>query len=449
MANDVKFITKETEGKKRRIPIIGRILSHEERKREEQFQLSEESIQNVSGYTDQHKQAIMAAAAQIQSHQQLYSANYILAMQDLGYLHTLLLKGVDTHAVYQLLMSNPQGAAQFIKSMGLSNVVVADAAYNPRRTNLIGSLSFQKTSTPVANLGIIPITNDIYMGLADNSTFYYLSGRSKDNPGVLYPINTLRSSELSKVLAELGNTNILDNILVSLQQFNRHVAGLVGSGAKTVESGGSFSTPGGSFNFENPASNPASYEIPLEMAVAQGGETSTGNSEGDSNFGAREATKMLIQDSDDLRVSDTQADYIRSKIGGKSVKTARNVAAYAALAYNITPNQAASYLYGGSVVASGIGKTLNNIGEQLKKGNPGKAFKFISKVQKGLISQFAKEHSGENLPTNPVDFAKLIQSNEKLREQWGSYTSDTDDTAEAYEEYLDSLEDSDEDDGKN
>ncbi len=449
MANDVKFITKETGGKKKRIPIIGRIISHEERKRDEQFQLSEEGIQNISGYTDQHRQAIMAAAAQIQTHQQLYSANYKLAMEDLNYLHSLLLKGIDMHTVHQLLISNPQSAAEFIKQMGLSNVSVADAAYTPRRTNLIGSTSFQKSTVPVANLGIIPIAPNLYMGLADNSTFYYLSRPSRDSPGVLYPVGTLRSPDLSKILAELGNTNFLDTVLVSLQQFNRHIVGLVGSGVKVTENNSGTPVAGGSFNYENPTANPSASPFSPELIAPGRGETSAGNSEGDSNFGAREATKLLIQGSDDLRVSDTQADYIRSKIGGKSVKTAKNVAAYAALAYNITPNQAASYLYGGSIVASGIGKTLNNIGEQLKKGNPSKAFKFIGKVQKGLISQFAREHSGENLPTNPVDFARLIQSNEKLRAKWDSYTSDTDDTAEAYEEYLDSLEDSDEDDGKN
>ena len=146
MANDVKFITKETRGKKG-IPIIGRIISHEEKKkREEQFQLSEDSIQNVAGYTEQHRQAILAAAGQIQQHRQLYSANYKLAMEDLNYLHSLLLKGIDMHAVHQLLISNPQSATEFIKQMGLSNVSVADAAYSPRRTNLIGSTSFQKST---------------------------------------------------------------------------------------------------------------------------------------------------------------------------------------------------------------------------------------------------------------------------------------------------------------
>ena len=55
MANDVKFITKETEGKKRRIPIIGRILTHEEKKREEQFQLNDENILVQIKYGTEHE----------------------------------------------------------------------------------------------------------------------------------------------------------------------------------------------------------------------------------------------------------------------------------------------------------------------------------------------------------------------------------------------------------
>ena len=449
MANDVKFITKETQGKKKRIPIIGRIISHEEGKREEQFQLSEESIQNISGYTEQHRQAILAAAGQIQQHQQLYSANYKLAMEDLNYLHSLLLKGIDTHAVYQLLMSNPHGAAEFIKQMGLSNVSVADAAYSPRRTNLIGSTSFQKSTVPVANLGIIPIAPNLYMGLADNSTFYYLSRPSKDSPGVLYPVGTLKSSELSKILAELGNTNFLDNVLVSLQQFNRHVGGLVGSGVKVPENNSGNLGPGGSFNFDNPTSNPASYQIPLEVTAAQGGESQGSPSGGEMEFGIREATRVLVSGSDDLKVNGTYSDTLRERLG-KGSKVARNVAAYAALAYNITPNEAATYLYGGKTSATELGRNLNSIGEQLKRGKFNGANRFVNKIQKGLVTQFAKDHRGENLPANPIEFARLMQSDQKLREQWTEFTSDTAETADAYEDFLDSRDDSDdEDDGKN
>lgn len=449
MANDVKFITKETEGKKRRIPIIGRILTHEEKKREEQFQLNDESIQNITGYTEQHRQAILAAAGQIQQHQQLYSANYKLAMEDLNYLHSLLLKGIDTHAVYQLLMSNPHGAAEFIKQMGLSNVSVADAAYNPRRTNLIGSTSFQKSTVPVANLGIIPIAPNLYIGLADNSTFYYLSKPSKDSPGVLYPVGTLRSSELSQILAQLGNTNFLDNVLVSLQQFNRHVGGLVGSGAKVPESNSGNLSPGGSFNFESPATNPVTMPLSPELVAPGGAEVQSWPSGGEGDFGIREATRVLVSGSDDLKVNGTYSDTLRDRLGRGS-KVARNVAAYAALAYNITPNEAASYLYGGKTSATELGRTLNNIGEQLKRGKFNKANSFVNGIQRGLVAQFVKEHQGENLPTNPIEFARLMQSNEKVKEQWNDFTSDTGETADLYEDYLESQGNGDdEDDGKN
>ena len=448
MANDVKFITKETQVGKKRIPIFGRMLSREERKRDEQFQLSEESIQNISGYTEQHRQAILAAAGQIQQHQQLYSANYKLAMEDLNYLHSLLLKGIDMHAVHQLLIGNPQSAAAFIKQMGLSNVSVADAAYTPGRTNLIGSTNFQKSAVPVANLGIIPIAPNLYIGLADNSTFYYLSRPSKDSPGVLYPVGTLKSSELSKILAQLGNTNFLDNVLVSLQQFNRHVGGLVGSGVKTPENNPGSLGPGGSFNFESPV-NPVAPPFSPELAAPVGGESQGAPSGGEPDFGIREATRALISGSEDLRVNGTFSDTLRERLG-KGSKVARNVAAYAALAYNITPNEAASYLYGGKTSATELGRTLNSIGEQLKRGKFNGANRFVNKIQRGLVTQFSKDHQGENLPANPIEFARTMQSDQKLREQWNDFTSDTAETADAYEDFLESRDDSDdEDDGKN
>ena len=457
MANNVtQFFTKETkDGKKHKIPILGKLIGDHDKKKEREFELNEENIQGLTGYSEQHKEAIMLAAQKLQVYQQGFSANYTMAMEDVGYLHSLLLKGVDTHAVYQLLMSNPGGAARLIKAMGLSNVSVADTIYSPGRSNLVANVKFEKDSTPVTNLGIIPIGDGLYMGLADTSTFYYLVGKSKNSPGVLYPINTMRPGEFSAILNKLSNTQFIESILTSLQQFNTTVGTLVGSGARSpqqVEVPAGMSMGGVFSPSETPGTNPFQEPINFSVPPGMGGpvvDEPQNNDQQNSGMDKKQATKVLLSGLDDAYLSKDSMISLRSNIGGKGLGTAANVARLGSMIFGLTSSQAADYVSGKSYASSAVGRELSEIGKQLKNGKFHEANRFVRDAQRALIQGFAKQHPNEDIPDNPIGFAEALESNSKLKSQWLEYAGDSEETSNAYDEYLENIDDDNDSDSKN
>lgn len=291
------------------------------------------------------------------------------------------------------------------------------------------------------------------MGLADKSTFYYLIKPNKDAQGVLYPISTMKPTDLSKTLAQLSKPEYIDQVLAYLQQFNSSVGGLVGSGATAPQAqmpqgmsmGGSFDNP----NAAQPEIQQMS--VPPGMEQAMGAQPNGNQDKGSSSFGAKETSKELVSGVDDLKLSNEDNLRIRNYVGGKGAGAARSLAQYASLAYGISTTQAAMYIANASGTNTAVGEQLRRLGNQLKAGKFKPAFKFISKVQDALVGNFVKSNASLDLPNNPSEFASIVQSDPKIKDKWTDFTSDNNETSEAFTEYLEERddEDEDEDDGKN